>query len=192
MKARALSTSMPKLVSYSRTGNEPIIQIPYHPSLAVMEALFVKECPTDKIANIYRRLSDTVQKSNPSEMKFFLEKAFQYWDENHFEEAEEEFRTVVEQYQGIADGHYLYGDFLMKREKYKAAIAQLEQACRLASNNARYVFALGMALVRENRSGAALEKLKRAEELDSKNEAVLLSISRLYNKMGDSTKALEY
>ena len=186
------SKSMPEVVSYSRTGSDPIIQIPYLPALALMDVAFVQSYPAEEISKIYRRLAEAIQKSNPAEMKFLLERAFRYWSENRFEEAEEEFRTVIEQHPDNAEGHYLYADFITKRKTYKEAMAQLEEACRLEPDNARYLYALGTALAGLNRNEDALNKLKRAEELDSSKGAILRGISRLYNKMGDSTKALEY
>ena len=186
------TASMPDVVNYSRTGKEPVIQIPYHPLLALRDEVFVKEYPSHEISGIYRRVAETIRKSNPAEMKFLLEKAYRYWDENRFEEAEEEFRTIVRLHPKNAEGFYLYGDFLMKRERYKDATAQLEEACRLAENDIRYLSSLGMALAKENRIEAALDKLKKAESLGSKKEAVLHAISRLYDKMGDSMKAIEY
>lgn len=184
--------SMPDVVNYSRTGKEPIIQIPYHPVLALRDEVFVKLYPAYEISGIYRRIVETIRKSNPAEMKFLLEKAYRYWDENRFEEAEEEFRGVVRLHPKNAEGLYLYGDFLMKRERYKDAVARLEEACRLEENDIRYLSALGMALARENRVEAALDRLKKAESLGAKEEAVLYAISRLYDKMGDSMKAIEY
>ena len=184
--------SMPDVVNYSRTGKEPIIQIPYHPVLALRDEVFVKLYPAYEISGIYRRIVETIRKSNPAEMKFLLEKAYRYWDENRFEEAEEEFRGVVRLHPKNAEGLYLYGDFLMKRERYKDAVVRLEEACRLEENDIRYLSALGMALARENRVEAALDRLKKAESLGAKEEAVLYAISRLYDKMGDSMKAIEY
>jgi tetratricopeptide (TPR) repeat protein/cellulose biosynthesis protein BcsQ len=186
------SASMPDVVGYSRTGKEPIIQIPYHPLLALRDEVFVKQYPTYEISGIYRRIVETIRRNNPSEIKFLLEKAYRYWDENRVEEAEEEFRSIVRLHPKNAEGLYLYGSFLMKREKYKDAVSHLEEACRLEENDIRYLSALGMALARENRVEAALDKLKKAESLGAGEESVLYTISRLYGKMGDSIKAMEY
>ncbi|MGA2403998.1 MAG: tetratricopeptide repeat protein, partial [Syntrophobacteraceae bacterium] len=192
-KLKEAADAMPDVVSSSGSGDDRIIQIPYHPALSLMDVAFVRIYPTDEISRIYRRIVETVQKSNPAEIKFLLEKAFRYRDENRFEEAEEEFNAVIEQHPRNAEGHYIYGDFLMKREEFTKAIAQLDEACRLAANkNSRYLYSLGLALARVNRNEAALEKLEMAERIDSADEAILRGISGLFSKMGDSTRALEY
>ncbi len=186
------ANSMPNVVKWSQLENDRIIQIPYHAALSLMDVSFVRTYPTEEISRIYRRIAETIQKSNPAEMKFLLERAFRYRDENRFEEAEEEFCTVIEQHPHNAEGHYLYGDFLMKRKDFKKAIVQLEEAYGLAGNNSRYLYALGTALAGVNRNEAALEKLEMAERIEPANGAILRAISHLLSKMGDSTRALEY
>jgi tetratricopeptide (TPR) repeat protein len=184
--------SMPDVVTFGQSESDRIIQIPYHPALSLMDEAFVQAYPNEEISRMYRRIAEAVQKSNPAEMKFLLERAFRYRDENRFEEAEAEFCAVIEQHPNNAEGHYLYGDFLMKREKYAKATGQFEEACRLVSNNPRYLYALGTALAAVNRNDSAMEKLKQAESIEPGNKAILQSIARLFSKMGESTKALEY
>ncbi len=186
------SKAMPSAVRFGEDEYGAIVQIPYHPLLALEDVAFVHTYPSHDISGIYRKIAGAVQKNNPAEMKFLLEKAFRYRDENRFEEAEEEFRAIVAQHPGNAEAHFLYGDFFLKRERYKEAVVQLEETRGIASDNPRYLAALGVALEKSNRTEAALECLKQAEVLDPADEAILRSISRLHGRMGDSAKSIEY
>ena len=130
-------------------GKDKIAVIPYHPLLSVDDFVFVKNYPGYDISKAYENVTSMILKYNPDEIRFLLNMAFKYHEDNLLDEAEEEFHSVIKKYPGNAKGYYYYGDFLTKIGRWPDAAEQLFKACRISQNNSTYLAASGAVLSRQ-------------------------------------------
>ncbi|MCK5723902.1 MAG: hypothetical protein KAI84_15320, partial [Gammaproteobacteria bacterium] len=191
-RLREASESMPGAVNSGSEGKDEIALIPYHPLLSVDDFVFVKDYPGYDISKAYENVTSMILKYNPDEIRFLLDMAFKYYQDNLLDEAEEEFNSVINKYPENAKGYYYYGDFLAKTDKWSDAVEQFTRACRISQKNLTYMTALGAVLSRQDKNESALETFLAAENLSPKNESILQNIANLYYKLDNSEKHIEY
>jgi len=191
-RLREASESMPGAVNSGSEGKDEIALIPYHTLLSVDDFVFVKDYPGYDISKAYENVTSMILKYNPDEIRFLLDMAFKYHEDNLLDEAEEEFNSVINKYPENAKGYYYYGDFLAKTDKWSDAVEQFTRACRISQKNPTYMTALGAVLSRQDKNESALETFLAAENLSPKNESILQNIANLYYKLDNSEKHIEY
>ena len=85
-RLREASESMPGAVNSGSEGKDEIALIPYHPLLSVDDFVFVKDYPGYDISKAYENVTSMILKYNPDEIRFLLDMAFKYHEDNLLDE----------------------------------------------------------------------------------------------------------
>ena len=80
----------------------------------------------------------------------------------------------------------------MRQKRLDDAVAELEEAARLAPDNARYAYVLGVALHSTGRTARALEVLRAAHERRPGDRDLLVALATINRDVGARHAAQEY
>jgi tetratricopeptide (TPR) repeat protein len=115
-----------------------------------------------------------------------------YERQNKFEQAEQEFRKVLQQNPNNAPALNYYGYMLADRGvRLDQATSLIEKAVRRDPNNGAYLDSLGWAYYKQDRLAEAEEYLRKAVDRDSHDPTILGHLGDVYLKLGQNERAAE-
>ena len=115
-----------------------------------------------------------------------------YERQNKFEQAEQEFRKVLEQNPNNAPALNYYGYMLADRGvRLDEATSLIQKAVKREPNNGAYLDSLGWAYYKQNKLSEAEEYLRKAVDRDSHDPTILSHLGDVYLKMGQNERAAE-
>jgi hypothetical protein len=82
------------------------------------------------------------------------------------------------------------GELLIKKGKFKAAVAELQRAVRLGPDSVPALLELGDALLESDQPRGALKPLERAVKLDAKSGRANLLLGTAYQSIGKNPEAI--
>jgi tetratricopeptide (TPR) repeat protein len=114
-----------------------------------------------------------------------------YLRERHDEDAARELAATRAKLPPDANVEHYYGLALVRLERYREAIAPLEEAARLNASDPETYYMLGKAEAALDRTERARADFERAIQLDPRNVGAHYQLSRIYAQLGDTAKARE-
>ncbi|RNE93620.1 tetratricopeptide repeat protein [Marichromatium sp. AB32] len=107
-------------------------------------------------------------------------------------EAERTLRQGLAQRPEAATLHHALGLALIRQQRWPAAVEALGHAARLAPDNARHAYVLGLAQARAGEPETALATLRAAQRRHPKDRDLLVAIVDLARRHGEQQLALDY
>jgi tetratricopeptide (TPR) repeat protein len=115
-----------------------------------------------------------------------------YERQKKFEQAEQEFRKVLQQNPDNAPALNYYGYMLADRGvRLEEATSLIEKAVRREPNNGAYLDSLGWAYYKQDKLSEAEEYLRKAADRDSHDPTILGHLGDVYLKLGQNERAAE-
>ncbi|MBO8087765.1 MAG: tetratricopeptide repeat protein, partial [Marichromatium sp.] len=88
--------------------------------------------------------------------------------------------------------HHALGLALIRQQRWPAAVEALGHAARLAPDNARHAYVLGLAQARAGEPETALATLRAAQRRHPEDRDLLVAIVDLAHRHGEQQLALDY
>jgi tetratricopeptide (TPR) repeat protein len=125
------------------------------------------------------------------EMAWFMLGAI-YERQKKFDQAEQQFRKVLDQNPNNASALNYYGYMLADRGvRLDEATSLIQKAVKQDPNNGAYLDSLGWAYYKQNKLAEAEETLRKAVDRDSHDPTILSHLGDVYLKMGQTERAAE-
>lgn len=116
-----------------------------------------------------------------------------YERQKKFDEAEQEFRKVLDANPNNGAALNYYGYMLADRGvRVEEAASMIQRALQQEPNNGAYLDSLGWAYYKQNKLAEAEEYLRRAVERDGNDPTILSHLADVYLKLGQNERAAEY
>jgi tetratricopeptide (TPR) repeat protein len=142
------------------------------------------EQSAEKAGEIARTPSD-------KEMAWFMLGAI-YERQKKFDQAEQQFRKVLDQNPNNASALNYYGYMLADRGvRLDEATSLIQKAVKQDPTNGAYLDSLGWAYYKQNKLAEAEETLRKAVDRDSHDPTILSHLGDVYLKMGQTERAAE-
>jgi len=126
------------------------------------------------------------------EMAWFMLGAI-YERQKKFDEAEQEFRKVLDANPNNGAALNYYGYMLADRGiRVEEAASLIQRALEQEPNNGAYLDSLGWAYYKQNKLAEAEEYLRRAVEREGNDPTILSHLADVYLKLGQNERAAEY
>jgi tetratricopeptide (TPR) repeat protein len=126
------------------------------------------------------------------EMAWFMLGAI-YERQKKFDEAEQEFRKVLDANPNNGAALNYYGYMLADRGiRVEEAASLIQRALQQEPNNGAYLDSLGWAYYKQNKLAEAEEYLRRAVEREGNDPTILSHLADVYLKLGQNERAAEY
>jgi tetratricopeptide (TPR) repeat protein len=127
--------------------------------------------------------------ASDKEMVWFLLGAI-YEAEKKFDDAEQQFRKVLDENPNNASALNDYGYMLADRGiRLDEAASMIQRALKQEPNNGAYLDSLGWAYYKQNKLAEAEESLRKATDRDSHDPTILGHLAEVYLKMGQTDRA---
>ena len=127
--------------------------------------------------------------ASDKEMVWFLLGAI-YESEKKFDDAEQQFRKVLDENPNNASALNDYGYMLADRGiRLDEAASMIQRALKQEPNSGAYLDSLGWAYYKQNKLTEAEESLRKATDRDSHDPTILGHLAEVYLKMGQTDRA---
>jgi Flp pilus assembly protein TadD len=115
-----------------------------------------------------------------------------YERQKKFDQAEQQFKKVIEQDQNNASVLNYYGYMLADRGiRLDEATSLIQRAVRLEPNNGAFLDSLGWAYYKQNKLVEAEDNLRKAVDRMSHDPTILTHLGDVYMKLGQTERAAE-
>jgi tetratricopeptide (TPR) repeat protein len=116
-----------------------------------------------------------------------------YERQKKFDEAEQEFRKVLDANPNNGPALNYYGYMLADRGvRIEEAASLIQRALQQEPNNGAYLDSLGWAYYKQNKLAEAEEFLRRAVEREGEDPTILSHLADVYLKLGQNERAAEF
>jgi tetratricopeptide (TPR) repeat protein len=137
------------------------------------------------------KAGEMARTSSDKEMAWFMLGAI-YERQKKFDQAEQQFRKVLDQNPNNASALNYYGYMLADRGiRLDEATSLIQKAVKQDPSNGAYLDSLGWAYYKQNKLAEAEETLRRAVDRDSHDPTILSHLGDVYLKMGQTERAAE-
>jgi tetratricopeptide (TPR) repeat protein len=137
------------------------------------------------------KAGEMARTSSDKEMAWFMLGAI-YERQKKFDQAEQQFRRVLDQNPNNASALNYYGYMLADRGvRLDEATSLIQKAVKADPNNGAYLDSLGWAYYKQNKLAEAEESLRKAVDRDSHDPTILSHLGDVYLKMGQTERAAE-
>ena len=127
--------------------------------------------------------------ASDKEMVWFLLGAI-YEAEKKFDDAEQQFRKVLDENPDNASALNDYGYMLADRGiRLDEAVSMIQRALKQEPNSGAYLDSLGWTYYKQNKLTEAEESLRKASDRDSHDPTILGHLAQVYLKMGQTDRA---
>nr|MBC8228857.1 tetratricopeptide repeat protein [bacterium] len=186
-------------------GNRHVLLLPYHPRLALVEELFVKEWKETSLSQKYHQLASKISRRNPDDIETIIEEGKRLYQDAKIDEAKETFDRALqidstdedakfyasatahidaESYYDLGIALSNLGERRDDESLFEEAIQKYRKAIEINPNNATAYNNLGIALSNlgerrddESLFEEAIQKYQKAIEIDPNN-------AEAYNNLG--------
>jgi Tfp pilus assembly protein PilF len=115
-----------------------------------------------------------------------------YDAEKKYDQAEQEYRKVLEESPNNASALNDYGYMLADRGiRVDEAASMIQRAVKEEPNNGAYLDSLGWAYYKQNKLAEAEESLRKATDRDRHDPTILGHLAEVYLKMGQTDRAAQ-
>jgi tetratricopeptide (TPR) repeat protein len=163
------------------------------------EIIYVDMAQVQERGRKYQEAEQSVQKAEQmahlnadKEAAWFLLGSI-YERESKFDQAEQEFRKVLDENPENASTLNYYGYMLADRGiRLEEATSMIQRAMAQEPNNGAYLDSLGWAYYKQNKLAEAEETLRKAAERQRHDPTILGHLGDVYSKLGQTERAAEY
>jgi len=153
-------------------GNRDVLLLPYHPRLALIEELFVKEWEETSLAQKYQQLASEISRRNPDDIEAIIEAGKQLlFQEAKIDEAKERFDRALQINSTDGEANFYAGIIANFQRQYEDAERYYRRSIEADEKVPSLWWNLGNLLTAQNRFEEALDCWRHIIELNP-NEAV--------------------